>query len=90
MTNQQIDNLGSSIAEAVMVAAVEILHSQGKTDSVDLDALCAALRTEGKAVVDTILADGKALLDAGRAAYLTELFKVEAISAARRAVEAVS
>lgn len=89
MTNMQIDNLGSAIAQATMIAASEILHAASKADSVNLDALCAALRVEAKAAADVILTDGKALLDAGRAPYLSELFKVETVSAARRAVEAV-
>ena len=89
MTNQKIDNLGGAIAEATMVAAVEILHSKGQTGKVDLDVLCAALRAEAKIAADAILTDGKALLDGGRAPYLTELFKAETVSAARRAVESV-
>lgn len=90
MNNQKIDNLGSAIAQATMVAAAEILKAQNvPTESVDLDALCAALRTEAKVAADAILTDGKALLDGGRAPWLSELFKAETVSAARRAVAAV-
>lgn len=90
MDNQRIDNLGTAIAEATMVAAIEILHSLGKTDSVDLDALIVELRIEAKVASSAILADGKALLAAGRSPWLGEMFKAETVAAARRAVATVT
>lgn len=81
---KSVDLLGSKIAQCTMVAAAEMVRQQGLT--VDVDALCAALRREALVASDTIMSDGKALLDAGQGGWLESLLKVECVEAAKRAL----
>jgi len=83
-------NLGSVVAEGTMQAAADMLHKRGlRVADIDVDALVVSLRTEAKAALGRILDDGKALLDAGRGAWVDTLVKTECLDAARRAVAAV-
>lgn len=87
-TTRTEDAFVTTIANAVMVAAADIIQARGLT--VDLDALVVAMRAEAKAVVLTVLDDGKALVDSGRAGWLDALVRTECTAAARRAVGSVS
>jgi len=85
-----VDNLGTVIANATMLAASEILKSKGRSaDDVAMDKLIDELRTQAKAAASRILDQGKVLLDSGRTGWLDTLLKVECAEAARKAVEVV-
>lgn len=84
-------NLGTVIAEAVMVAAVEIARAQGVViDDSNMDRLIVAMRREAKVAVNSMLDQGKGLIDGGMSGWLNELLKVECASAARRAVDDIA
>lgn len=83
-------NLGTAVAEATMIAAVELLRSRGTTlAQLNMSALVEALRRESKAAIVRILDDGKTLLDAGRTAWLPTLLAAECTDAARRAIDSL-
>lgn len=84
-------NLGTAVAEGTMVAAVAILKSRGVTLArLDMTALVDALRREAKVALTNVLDDGKALLDAGRSAWLSTLLATECTEAARRALASLA
>jgi hypothetical protein len=82
-------DLGSVIADATMRAAANILERRGALKTVDVDALCVALRKYTLAALDRVLDQGKALLDGGQAGWIEQLVRVECVDAARLAVEEV-
>jgi hypothetical protein len=88
--NIVIDSLGARIAHETMTAAATYLHRNGQADSVDLDALLAACKREGKAAADRILDQGKVLVETGRGGWLDALVKAECAAAGIAAAKAVA
>ena len=81
-TTMNLDALGTQIANAMMLAAAEYCRKQGRALSdADIDGLCAALRARSGRVTAAILDQGKALIDAGRGAWLSTLVATEAATA---------
>lgn len=84
-------DLATVMVNGAMRAAVEILRAQGRDlASIDIDALVDALKREVKVALAAVLDDGRALIDAGRSAWLETLVKTETVAAAQRAVAAVA
>ena len=78
---------GEAVAKAVMDAAAVIVCE--KAVDIDVDALVVALRREGVAAANAILADGRDLVNAGCVPWLSSLFRSECTAAAQRAVDSV-
>jgi hypothetical protein len=88
MAHNTPEHLGAVIADTAMRAAADIIRQRNLT--VDVDALCAALRKHAQAAGLRILDGGRALLDGGRAGWLETLLRAECTAAALAAVAEVS
>lgn len=83
-------SFANAVVEGITLAAAEILRSRGIDPVTRLDEMVLAVRREATTAAHALLDDGKVLVDAGRAPWLTELFKAECAAAGRRVADAVA
>ena len=85
-----MNRFAQAIVDGVTLAAAEILSARGIDPATRIDAMVLAVRREAVTAANALLDDGKALVDAGRSPWLTELFKAECAAAGRRVADEVA
>lgn len=90
MTNEQIDRLGTDLANRTMTYAAAMLRKKGLgSKDVDLDALVIALRREIKNRIDEIFEESEKLSKGGMGGWVAELVNAHCMDAATEALVSI-